>query len=405
MAAAAGVFFLAGCSSSGSSSSSSGGGGGGNPPPPPVANTQAVVVDQGPIVGGQPVGNNNILYTTVTLCVPGSTTCQTIDHIQVDTGATGLRILGSVLTLPLTPRTDASNNPIGNCINYADSTFQWGPVASADIKMAGEVASSVPIQIAGANGFAAPPAACSSGGTEVDTVTDLGANGILGVGIFRQDCGSPCANPNENFAYFACPATGCVLEAVALTGQLQNPVWLFPQDNNGLMISLPAISSTGALSANGNMIFGIGTQSDNSLNSAQVEMADNTGSINVTYNGTTYSGSFIDTGSNGYFFLDSQTTQLPDCSNNTAPGFYCPNNPVLFNVITRGTNVGVAGNPTITVGNAATLINSPNYAFNDIGGSNPGSFDFGLPFFFGRPVFIGIEGQFSSSGVGPYWAF
>ncbi len=23
--------------------------------------------------------------------------------------------------------TDASNNPIGNCVQYADTTYQWGP--------------------------------------------------------------------------------------------------------------------------------------------------------------------------------------------------------------------------------------------------------------------------------------
>ena len=51
-------------------------------------------------VSGGPSGNAvNTLYTTVTICVPGTTTCQTIDNIQVDTGSFGLRVLASVLTL------------------------------------------------------------------------------------------------------------------------------------------------------------------------------------------------------------------------------------------------------------------------------------------------------------------
>jgi hypothetical protein len=34
------------------------------------------------------------------VCVPGSTSdCQTIDHVLVDTGSTGLHLIGSVLTL------------------------------------------------------------------------------------------------------------------------------------------------------------------------------------------------------------------------------------------------------------------------------------------------------------------
>ena len=51
---------------------------------PAAANVASVVVDAGP-AGTSDV---NTLFTTVTVCVPGSTTsCQTIDHIQVDTAS------------------------------------------------------------------------------------------------------------------------------------------------------------------------------------------------------------------------------------------------------------------------------------------------------------------------------
>jgi hypothetical protein len=51
------------------------------------------------------------------------------------------------------------------------------------------------------------------------------------------------------------------------------------------------------------------------------------------------------------------------------------------------------------------LIDSPSVVFNNIGGPNSGSFDWGIPFFLGRTVFVGIEGQTSPAGTGPYWAY
>ncbi|MCX7226770.1 MAG: DUF3443 family protein, partial [Burkholderiales bacterium] len=56
-------------------------------------NAIAVTVDRGP------TGNNvNRLYTSVTICEPGSSSqCQTINHVLVDSGSTGLRLLASVI--------------------------------------------------------------------------------------------------------------------------------------------------------------------------------------------------------------------------------------------------------------------------------------------------------------------
>ena len=58
--------------------------GGGSAPvattPTPVSNTQQIVVDLGPNLNGQTVGADNSLYTTVQICLPGGTACQTIEH-------------------------------------------------------------------------------------------------------------------------------------------------------------------------------------------------------------------------------------------------------------------------------------------------------------------------------------
>ena len=67
-------------------------------------NVAPLVVDQGP--DPQNVFDVNVPFVTVTVCVPGSTTqCQTIDHVTVDTGSSGLRIISSVLSITLPPQT------------------------------------------------------------------------------------------------------------------------------------------------------------------------------------------------------------------------------------------------------------------------------------------------------------
>ena len=86
---------------------------------------------------------------------------------------------------------------------------------------------------------------------------------------------------------------------------------MFPQDNNGLAIVLPQVVATGSAALTGSMIFGIGTQSNNALNGAVAIATDRRGSFTTTFNGKPYPGSFIDSGSNGYYFLDSAPSDCP----------------------------------------------------------------------------------------------
>ena len=73
------------------------------------------------------------------------------------------------------------------------------------------------------------------------------------------------------------PAAGananCEVTTVSVSNQLQNPIVLFPTDNNGVIIQLRSV--TGAqTSVSGSLIFGIGTQSNNALGSATVYAVD-----------------------------------------------------------------------------------------------------------------------------------
>ena len=125
------------------------------------------------------------------------------------------------------------------------------------------------------------------------------------------------------------------------------------------------------------------------------------GNITTIFGGQSYPSSFIDSGSNGIYFLDAAASGLPfartartsivrQCRSPFPPRTAAPTgsrSPALFNV-----------------GNADAL--DPRFAaFNEIAGPNPGGFDFGLGFFFGRSVFTAIEGQGTPGGAGPYFAY
>jgi hypothetical protein len=129
----------------------------------------------------------------------------------------------------------------------------------------------------------------------------------------------------------------------------------------------------------------------------------NAGNISTTFKGNPYP-SFLDTGSNAYFFLDSATTGLPTCPS-PGNGFYCPSSLVSLSATNVGTN-SASTTISFSIDNADTLFSNPTDAvFPALGGPNAGMFDWGLPFFYGRNVYIAIEGQSTPGGVGPYWAY
>ena len=69
---------------------------------------------------------------------------------------------------------------------------------------------------------------------------------------------------------------------------------------------------------------------------------------------------------------------------------------------------GVQSTVSFVVANAQTLFtaNPSATAFDDLAGvGSPGSFDWGLPFFFGRNVFVAFDGSTTPAGPGPYFAY
>jgi hypothetical protein len=369
-----------------------------NPPAASGNNVASILVNGGP-VGGYA----DAAFVSVTVCVPGTSTCQTVDGVLVDTGSSGLRILSSALTIALPQQTASGGEPVVECFPFV-SGYTWGPVQTADVEMASEKASSVPIQVLSDTDYMAPTS-CTDSGTSSDTLDSLGANGIVGVGLFIQDCGSYCetvqtAPGNFNIYYECASSTSCQPIGESLAAQVPNPVSLFPTDNNGVIVELPSISGGEEASATGSLVFGIGTESNNALGSATIYSANGQGNFTTVFNGTTYpEESFIDSGSNGYFFPDASIAQ---CGNNSeAPGFYCPSTTENLSASNQGAN-GTSGTVDFSVANALTLFNSDDNAFSQLGGTYTGAFDWGLPFFFGQDVYVGIQNSTYADG---YWAY
>ncbi len=416
-AALIGMLCVAGCGGGGTIAGGSGGGGG---PTPTGSNVQAITVDTGPtVIANSNTPAVNTAYTTVIVCSPGSTTnCQTIDHIQVDTGSSGLRILASVLTITLPLQTDTSNNVIAECTQFVDGS-SWGPIRQADVKIGGETALKQEVQVIGDAAYPTIPATCTgTGGKAENTVAAFGANGILGVGPFIQDCGAGC-EVQGHAVYFTCPgaSTVCADSGMPLALQVANPVASFTTDNNGVIIQLPSVAATGVAAVSGSLIFGIGTQSNNGLGSATVFMLGSSGELTTKYKLGTLQSSFIDSGSNAYYFPD---TSINLCTTNV--GFFCPpaalalsatmvspingtSSTVNFNVTSADSLF--AGNTVIAAASAlagsSTGINSAGSGGGNFTGSD--SFDWGLPFYFGRSVYTAIENRNTSGGAGPYFAF
>jgi Protein of unknown function (DUF3443) len=370
-----------------------------------AANTVPITVSQG--VNGVV----NIPTVSVTICAPGSTTnCQTINNVQVDTASFGLRVVGAALNPSVLSQLPVgklgSGASLAECATFADG-YTWGTVRTATVAIGGETtASAIPVQIIGDTTAGAMPArGCGIGAAE-NTVSDLGANGILGIGTALVDCGTTCVTPSTAVTYsnyFACPSvTSCARTAVPLVQQVANPAANFQTDNNGVIVQMQPVPDTGAPSAGGTLVFGIGTQSNNALANAQSFTTDGFGDLNNSvFNGSTVAA-FLDSGSNAYFFGDSS---LPLCGSNFA-GFYCPTSAQTRSITLVGLN-NATSTASIGILSAATLFsNGSNYAFNNLAGRIGGNsnFDLGLPFFYGRHVYYGFD-QTANNGPAPFVAF
>ena len=427
------LLVLSACGGGGGSSSSPSSSSGSGPvpvtPPDPTstanfpsgANVVKVSVD------GQSFSALNTPFVSITLCNPSApTNCLTIDHILVDTASVGLRVYSqplntsSLTSLNLPQQLASDGNPLVECLPFAQGTT-WGPIKNVNLQVGAEVASNIAVQVISDPNFTSVPAACSNQGAAMLTPSGtkgFGANGVLGVGLYAQDCGFNCttaAGLVEN-VYFSCSNNGsnCTNIGVPLASQVQHPVTQFAKDNNGVILTLNPIPASGATTVAGVLIFGVDTETNNVSSNTNTILVNNTptdpsyGYITTVFNNQSYTSSFLDSGSNAYFFNAPTGTSITQCTGNYA-GFYCPATTIAATTLVSGVSgSSAATTTTFNIANGSTLFSNNTYAaFNDLAGSASDNvtFDWGLPFFFGRSVYTVIDGKTTAKATGPYFGW
>ncbi len=432
-------------------------------------NNLEVTVDNGPAdLFSLPT---NMLYATVTVCAPGARPtdvpggqCVTIDHVQVDTGSVGLRILASKASslglIPVELPADASSAGLAGraheCYPFVAGGL-WGPTAVADVRLGEQWASALTVQLIQDDPNAAlqVPLDCYNwiDGQVLSSATALGSNGILGIGSVVLDCGALCLDKhylNSHVQYYSCPpgatsALNCSAAAVDANLQVYNPVArLAPDpannnlaDNNGVVLVLPAVPDTGAAKVNGELIFGINTRStDASKRSTSNQLAagakpirlgvdwqnslsahgfDSYLNISTEYNGRTIYNSYLDTGTNGFFFYDSSIALCLDVPVTGKPSWYCPATPLFPSaILSDGDNPGLnAVTVDFLVRNPGSVSPSST-ALPGMAGApadpatSAASFSWGLPFFYGKRVSLSIWDKSSKDplySAGPWYSF
>lgn len=385
------------------------------PTPTPVAdsNTVPIVVDR-----TMPGAEVNMPYVTVTLCVPGAqgaNQCATIDHMLLDTGSAGVRVmasaLGSALAGRLPAQTGASNDPTGGapitqCATFG-SGYTWGSIKRADITIGSKMAGNLPIQVIGDAAFPTTPSDCASRGISNvgSTVATLGANGLVGISHALTDY--PLAAQSALPAtYYYCPSTGsCIGARVPLDTQVMNPVANFASDNNGTIIRLPALPPGGQVTARGELVFGIGTRQNNALPStANVLKVDSSGTFSTVYRGRTLT-SYVDSGTNVLWFPDTTTPATWD-------NFYVP--PTTLNLsatwysadYSAVRKTGTVITVPFSIANSLDLLANQYAAYDNLGVFwSEQTFLWGLPFFYGRDVYTALSTAKVGTQTGPFVAF
>jgi len=333
-------------------------------------------------------GSVNSPVVTLTVCVPHTTTCQSIPNILVDIGSTGLRLSHTLSITSQLPQEQISGQNIFECFSFV-SGYNFGPVVTAEVTMGNESPITVPVQIS--NSTLPAPQTCQTTGPSSPFQPYY--NGILGLLFPQYDGGAYYAGSN----YSPVNGTG-ILNSNQLPYEVQNPVFLLPNDYEGILLSgFPLVPpQKGASNVSGLLTFGV-----SSATGLTQLKTNSSGTITANYNNSSSLPAFFDTGSNGLFIDNSHITP---CTGSLA-GFFCGNLSSQSATLT-GTN-GQSSTFSFSIVSAQTLFFTGNNDFSSLGGPQPGEFDAGFPAFLnGQEQEIGLEwtSNTNTSGIGYFLA-
>jgi hypothetical protein len=192
---------------------------------------------------------------------------------------------------------------------------------------------------------------------------------------------------------------------------------LFPIDDNGVIVELPAVSGSAA-TLTGSLVFGIGTETNNQFSSSASIFTLACDFFDTTFEGQTFDidpsscsgpASFIDSGSNAFYFPNVNSVLATCAANTPAAAFYCPTSLTSLSATNVDPNTGFSLPTSFSINNANTLVTSGDAALSTLGGpvASGSGFDWGLPFFYGKTVYSAIDGQTMPSGLAtaPWWAY
>ena len=374
-------------------------------------NVTPMVVDGFPCKAGGTAGANNAPqtpYISIKICSPDNpSNCQIIDHIEVDTGSSGLRIAYEALSPALRsgkrqlPLVSSGGGTLTECETYV-SSFAYGPIVRADIFIAGEKAANTKIQIFGHPRYPVPRNCRQQGGLDLHSAQIFGANGLIGVSFEELD---------DFTLYYNCQSNTSQCVQNSKFPGIPNTVRQFAKNNNGVVLSLPALATPDSLDpVAGTLTFGVSTQANNTPGTKTLTLindgtaSDRSGTFDAKVGSVWYMG-YIDSGTDTVYFFDDLDPALTACpANGQYAGFYCPAKPqnLVFNLADTGTKK-TKGTFNYTVANASIALASSPFAYTNIGGISSSSSNldnamaFGLSVFFGKNMYFLFNNQKASS--------
>lgn len=357
-----------------------------------VNNVAEIVIDKGPDSLPESRATTNILYTTIRVCSPGSiTNCLSIDHVLLDTGSTGLRIINSnAIDALRLPRMLYNESLVNECTSFPRG-YVWGSINYADVYWAHEIAPKITLQII-ANTTAPVPSSCLdfSPPNPIHTVSELRANAIMGIGNMVYDKESDVLGIESSGAgYYSCSNNSCSHINIPDTSQVSNIIAQFKDKTvtNGYLIQLPEVLESYTDILKGQIVFGLNTKSNNQISTqAKIFRAMPLGYITTIYANQVKFGLF-DSGTNSIKVTSNTDPVIP-----VIHGELFPSTPIM-----------------LTAQLADFAFAEPFYNLSDVNfmlisnqqvkpvlpyvGTYGGFSEFlwGIPFFIGKNVYFGIN--------------